>query len=193
MHIKRISTTLSFMLLMLGLSCPAGAETQNDYNDGMAAYAAANYKEAMRLWIKLADQGHARAQFNLAYMHEFGIEIPASNVEAVKWYQRSAEQGYARAQNFLGWMYEMGKGVEHSRADALKWLRLAADQGSDDAMADYRLITKRQQRTEELKFKQSLLEALSLELELAKTRYDTHKEQSARPTPKELEAANLTG
>jgi TPR repeat protein len=165
------------------------AARADGYDDGMLAYTAGRYEDALMAWKTLAETGHARAQFNLAYMYEFGIAVPADNAQAIEWYRRSAQQGYARAQNFLGWMYEMGKGVEHNRQEALKWLRLAADQGSDDAQSDFRLVANRQKRQDELQFKQELFEAISAELERAQQRYDTQQNTLPHP-PQELEASN---
>ena len=175
----------AFLLLSLGSS---GARADR-YDDGMLAYTAGQYEIALDTWKAMADSGHARAQFNLAYMYEFGIAVPANSEEAVKWYQLSAEQGYARAQNFLGWMYEMGKGVAQNRAEALSWLRKAADQGSDDALADFRLVNKRQLRTQELHYKQELLDALNAQLEAAQQRYEQLKSDTSNPV-RELEASN---
>jgi TPR repeat protein len=184
---RRLYPVICAFLLLLNLS-PSAARADR-YDDGMLAYTAGQYDIALENWKALADSGHSRAQFNLAYMYEFGIAVPANSEEAVKWYLRSAEQGYARAQNFLGWMYEMGKGVAQNRTEALKWLRLAADQGSDDAMADFRLVNKRQQRALDLNYKQELLDALSAQLEAAQQRYEQLKSDTPHPA-RNLEASN---
>ena len=159
------------------------------YDDGMIAYTAGQYDVALETWKDIANSGHSRAQFNLAYMYEFGIAVTTNNEEAVRWYQLSAEQGYARAQNFLGWMYEMGKGVPQNRTEALKWLRKAADQGSEDALSDFRLVSKREQRMQEKHYKQALLEALNHQLEAAQQRYEQFKNEKPNPL-RELEASN---
>ena len=184
-HYRFYPVICAFLLLSLS---SAGVRADR-YDDGMLAYTAGQYSIALDTWKAMADSGHSRAQFNLAYMYEFGIAVPANNQEAVKWYQRSAEQGYARAQNFLGWMYEMGKGVTQDRAEALKWLRKAADQGSDDAIADYRLINKRYQRTLANIYKQELLEVLNSQMEAAQERYEQLKHEPPHPVG-ELEASN---
>ena len=174
-----------FLLFSLG---PPDARADR-YDDGMLAYTAGQYDVALDTWKDIANSGHSRAQFNLAYMYEFGIAVTANSEEAVKWYLRSAEQGYARAQNFLGWMYEMGKGVTQNRGEALKWLSKAADQGSEDAMADFRLISKREQRMQDLRYKQALLEALNHQLEAAQQRYEQFKNVTPNPM-RDLEASN---
>lgn len=179
--------TVIFAFLLLSLSSPGA--WADSYDDGMLAYTAGQYNVALTTWKTMANNGHSRAQFNLAYMYEFGIAVTANNEEAVKWYQRSAELGYARAQNFLGWMYEMGKGVPQDRAEALKWLRKAADQGSDDAIADFRLINKRQHRTQANLYKQELLDALNIQMDAAQQRYEKLKNDLPHPHG-ELEASN---
>ena len=45
-----------------------------------------------------AEQGYARAQFNLGVMYATGEGVPKDDAKAVKWYRLVAEQGYARAQ-----------------------------------------------------------------------------------------------
>ncbi len=187
MHYPRRFYPVIFAFLLLSL-VPPGAQADR-YDDGMLAYTVGQYDVALETWQTMANSGHSRAQFNLAYMYEFGIAVTANSEEAVKWYTLSAQQGYARAQNFLGWMYEMGKGVAQNRAEALMWLRKAADQGSDDALADFRLVSKRQQRTQEIHYKQELLNALNEQLEAAQQRYEQLKNEQPNPA-RELEASN---
>lgn len=185
-------TVLRSTLLAVTLIASTPATLLADgYDDGMLAYTAGQYEQAITAWTALAEEGHSRAQFNLAYMYEFGIAVPTNSEEAVKWYRRSAEQGYARAQNFLGWMYEMGKGVNQDRAEALKWLRKAADQGSDDALADFRLVAKRAQRNQELAYKQELLDVINQQLNEAQQRYEAQQKRSDIQRF-EIEASNTT-
>lgn len=178
-------------LTFLLMSLTPGFAHGDDYDDGMAAYTAGQYSQALVTWTRIAINGNARAQFNLAYMYEFGIAVPPNSEEAVKWYQLSAELGYARAQNFLGWMYEMGKGVTHNRSEALKWLRMAADQGSNDAISDYRLVAKRLQRNQDLSYKEDFFELLYKQLGEAERRYEQQENRTPDPR-RELEASNLT-
>ncbi len=60
---------------------------------------------------KKAEQGHAKAQYNLARMYRNDRGVTRDDVEAVKWYRLAAEQGYALAQNNLALVYETGRGV----------------------------------------------------------------------------------
>jgi TPR repeat protein len=80
--------------------------------------------------IKAAEQGDAKAQYNLGFMYDYGRGFPENNIEAVKWYRKAAEQGHAKAQYNLGIMYRMGWGVpQNDDAEAVKWYRMAAEQG----------------------------------------------------------------
>jgi TPR repeat protein len=44
-----------------------------------------------------AEQGLARAQYNLGVMYETGEGVPEDDVEAVRWWRMAAEQGDALA------------------------------------------------------------------------------------------------
>lgn len=160
-----------------------------EYSDGMLAYSSGDYDNAYQIWSQLANEGNVRAQFNVAYMYEFGIVSKPDYDKAIEWYRKAALQGYARAQNFLGWMYEMGKGVSRDRAEALKWLEMAADQGNEDAVADYKLVMKRYQRDQDKQFKATFMEFLQAELENAQNRYETN----TQPAKVLLEASSHTG
>ncbi len=84
-----------------------------------------------------AEQGDAKAQYNLALMYYKGKGVPQDDQEAAKWYRKAAEQGNAKAQNNLGIMYYKGKGIPQNYQAAAKWYRKAAEQG--DAKAQYNL------------------------------------------------------
>ena len=83
--------------------------------------------------LRLAEQGDAKAQYNLGVMYRKGHGVPQNDAEAVKWYRKSAEQGDAHAQFNLGFMYNNGKGVPQNDAEAAKWYRKAAKQGDAEA------------------------------------------------------------
>lgn len=175
------------IILITGLSTQSALAA--DYSDGMLAYSAGDYDGAYKIWTDLANDGNVRAQFNVAYMYEFGIVAKPNYDKAIEWYRKAALQGYARAQNFLGWMYEMGKGVSRNRAEALKWLEMAAEQGNEDAVADFKLVLRRYQRDLDKQYKQVMLETLEAELEDAANRYESND----KPSKVLLEASAHTG
>lgn len=184
MRFIRVSL-FTFVLIGFGVNPLVAAE----YSDGMLAYSSGDYNGAFAIWNDLATSGHMRAQFNVAYMYEFGIVSKPDYQEAIKWYKKAAVQGYARAQNFLGWMYEMGKGVDRDRVEAMKWLELAAAQGNDDAVADFKLVLKRYQRDLDKQFQDKLFDVLLHELKQASARYDAN----SLPVQVLQEASNYTG
>ena len=101
------------------------------YREGYGT--AVDHVEAVKWVRKAAEQGFARAQYDLGLMYEFGTGVERSNEKAAEWYLKAAEQGYARAQFWLGYMYEYGTGVEQSYEKAAEWVQKAADQGYADA------------------------------------------------------------
>ena len=123
---------LMSLLLALGLASLTRA-TAGPFEDGVAAYQAGDYAEAVRIFRPAAEQGNAQAQTILGYMYETGEGVPQDYAEAVRWYRLAAEQGYARAQHNLGVMYENGEGVAQDYAEAVRWYRLAAEQGYANA------------------------------------------------------------
>jgi len=80
-----------------------------------------------------AEQGHAEAQYGLAWAYRRGELVPQDYVEAVNWYGRAAEQGHTEAQYELGNAYATGQGVAQDYAEAAKWYRKAAERGHADA------------------------------------------------------------
>ncbi|MEL0293952.1 MAG: tetratricopeptide repeat protein, partial [Alphaproteobacteria bacterium] len=97
--------TLAILILSLLtlLSAPAlGA----DFDKGLTAAKRGDYATALREWMPLAEQGHARAQYNLGLMHHNGYGVEQDDAMALKWWQRAAEQGLADAQYNLGVMYD---------------------------------------------------------------------------------------
>ena len=105
--------------------------------DAESTYNRGDYIKAARLLRPLADQGNARAQFNLGVMYERGQGVPQFDTEAVQWYRKAAEQGHASAQFNLGMLYFNGQGVPQNAQEAEKWFRLAAKQG--DASVQFNL------------------------------------------------------
>jgi len=127
---RSIKSLLATLVLSLSLAAPVLA---GPYEDGLAASKRGDYATALRLWLPLAEQGDAYAQFNLGYMYAKGEGVPQDYAEAVKWYRKAAGQGDADAQFNLGIIYDQGKGVPQDYAKAVRWYRKAADQ--EDATA----------------------------------------------------------
>ena len=108
-----------------------------DFQKGLDAAQRGDFATALREWKPLAEQGDARAQYNLGMVYNKGDGVPQDYKTAVKWWKLAAEQGDASAQSNLGYMYERGQGVPQDSKTAVKWYRLAAKQG--DAVAQFNL------------------------------------------------------
>ena len=80
-----------------------------------------------------AEQGDARAQFNLGIMYDNGEGVLKDEAEAVKWCRLAAKQGYVDAQFMLGNIYGSGIGVPQDDVEAARWFRMAAEQGHAEA------------------------------------------------------------
>ena len=111
----------------------SGEAIQRVFEDASAAYEQGDYATAYRLIKPLAEQGYAKAQYNLGVLYNKGIGVPQDYTEAMKWYRKSAEQGLADAQYNLGVMYHKGEGVPQDYTETSKWYWKAAEQGHADA------------------------------------------------------------
>jgi len=84
-------------------------------------------------WKKLAEQGDAKAQYNLGVMYDQGIGVEQNYKQAFYWFKKSAEQGEANAQYNLGVMYGQGQGVLQDYKQAFYWWKKSAEQGYANA------------------------------------------------------------
>ena len=81
-----IKTGLAVIALSLCLNANALA---GQLEDGFAAVQRGDYMAAYRLWLPLANQGDASAQFNLGLMYNKGQGVPKDYVQAHKWFNLS--------------------------------------------------------------------------------------------------------
>lgn len=86
--------------------------------------------EAFSIYQQLADQDHAKAQFNLGVMYDRGQYVAQDYAQAVVWYQKAAEQGNANAQYNLALKYQMGQGIAKDDNQAAYWYRRAAEEAT---------------------------------------------------------------
>jgi TPR repeat protein len=93
-----------------------------DYGRGVPQ----DYAEAVKWNRRAAEQGHAKAQYNVGFSYENGQGVLQDYAEAVKWYRRAAEQGQADAQNNLASKFYKGQGVPQNYILAHMWFNLAA-------------------------------------------------------------------
>ena len=73
-----------------------------------------------------ADEGDARAQFDLGWMCHHGKGVAADAATAAAWYRKAADQGDPRAQFNLGVMYTLREGVPRDLIVAHMWFDVAS-------------------------------------------------------------------
>ena len=101
-------------------------------------------KEAMKWWRLAAEQGIARAQYNLGVMYRKGRGVPQNDETAMKWYRLAAKQGHAGAQNNLGALYTDGQSVITDYVRAYMWFNIAASSGkSKNASKNKDIVAER--------------------------------------------------
>jgi TPR repeat protein len=132
MKLRRV---LSGVVLISVLVC-GGPLIAGPFEEGLTAYEAGKHAAALRLFLPLAEEGHAAARFQMGRMYARGHGLPQDHVAAVAWFRLAAEQGNADAQRNLGIMYRRGRGVPPDNAEAAAWYRLAAEQGDPAAQGD---------------------------------------------------------
>jgi TPR repeat protein len=68
------------------------------YERGVAAANRGEFSIAVRLWRHVADQGYAKAQYNLGVAYALGKGVRKDSAEALKWWRRAAKQGHVEAE-----------------------------------------------------------------------------------------------
>src|SRR6266403_1846193 len=92
-------------------------------------------KNAVRLLRPLAEQGDARAQYQLGTRYFTGAGVSQDYAEALKWFRLSADQENADGQGALGSMYYTGRGVHQDYVLAHMWFNLSAARGAKPEIA----------------------------------------------------------
>ena len=135
---KTLITTAILGFSLASFHYTAWADTPvQQFQQGIEATTRGDYQTAFKLWLPLAEQGEANAQYNLGLMYDKGQGVKQDDVEAVKWYRQAAEQGYAKAQYNLGVMYYQGEGVRQDKGQAKEWFGKACDNGHQDGCKYY--------------------------------------------------------
>ncbi len=114
----------------------------NNYNKGVDAYKARDYKTAVKLWEPYAKDGNVDAQYSIATIFYEGKGVKKNYLKALYWYKRAAEQEHAKANAQIGLMYCKGEGVLISFKKAVPYIQMAFDNGckyAPDVWAKYEL------------------------------------------------------
>lgn len=92
-------------------------------------------KQAVEYWQQAAEQGYAKAQYQLGYYYYNYGRNDNKNKKAFEWCSKAAEQGYAPAQYYLGYCYGYGSGVLQNFKMSGYWYEKAAESGMGSAAA----------------------------------------------------------
>lgn len=98
--------------ILLPLARAGDANAQNvvgaAYDDGCGVEE--DHAQTLAWWQKAADQGFARAQYNLGWFWEQGFDgYPADYARARDWYLKAADQDYPEAMTNLGFLHASGR------------------------------------------------------------------------------------
>ena len=118
-------------LVLLNVSCESQTPEIDFEPEETDAPVQAQTPEIDALRVR-AEQGDARAQYNLALWYAFGQGDLEDDAEAVRLYRLAADQGHADAQSNLGLLYENGEGVPQDYVQAHMWTNLAVAQFSGE-------------------------------------------------------------
>lgn len=102
---------------------------QSYFDRGMSSFKRSDYSEAMKWFLKAAEEGDVNAQRWIGVMYNIGYGVKSDYEEAVKWFRLAADHGHAEAQDDLGNMYLYGHGVDQNYGEAVGWYRKSAEQG----------------------------------------------------------------
>jgi hypothetical protein len=131
MTARPIAAILLITALLVSPSLQARA------GDGMRAFERGDYGAALLVWKPFAEQGSARAQYNISLLYEKGLGVDQDAAKALLWRTRAAVSGSLLAQKRLARMYDEGSGAHKDPAEAHKWYLVTAPRG--DVHAQKRL------------------------------------------------------
>lgn len=109
-------------------------------DEAKAAADAGQYQKALGMYTTLAEEGDAKAQYNLGLMHLYGDGTKQNSTEALSWFKKSADAGFPEAQYRTGVMYFNGDGIAADYDTAMSYYRKAAEQGHAKSMLNMGLI-----------------------------------------------------
>lgn len=112
-------------------------QAENLYQKAFAAHyglqRSQNYDEALPLYRKAAELGHAKAKTNLGMMYYSGQGVATDFSRAAQWFESAAEQQDPMAQYNIACLYFHGMGVQKNVAKACGWLQKAIANGHGQA------------------------------------------------------------
>ena len=136
----RRSGALVVAIASLLFAAVPGRVTADSIDDAEVASLRCDFETALRLYGKLAGDGHPFAQFRLGELYYLGRGTRRDYAAAMTWFLKAAGQGVAEAQFKLGIMHLLSQGVPQDYTEAARWFRRAADRGNADAQSNLGLM-----------------------------------------------------
>lgn len=123
----RIAGAFAGLLITIALAAPLHADEA-----GREAFVAGDYEKALDIWQPLAEDGDARAQFNVGLLYDEGLGVEKDPQQARQWWSKAAEQGLLAAGYNLALLELEQAASEDGEGDletALAHLRQTAEAG----------------------------------------------------------------
>lgn len=129
------------MIFTITLAVPARALAA-DFQAGLKAYDAGDYRTALQIWTPLAESDHSTAQYNLGFMYEHGLGVSQNWSLAVLWYREAASNFNPGAMFNLGVIYGNGIGVSRDLLHAYMWFSLSAELGVENGAQNKAVVSQ---------------------------------------------------
>ena len=123
------------LLILSAASVHAAEDIQGDL-----AFAAGDYRAALRDWSAAAAAGDVSAMSGVGALYDTGHGVPQDFATALSWYRRAAEAGNVSAMFSTAAMYDNGRGTAVDRSEAIHWYSMAAERGNGRAAYDLGVI-----------------------------------------------------
>ncbi len=115
-----------FLTTLLTIANSAFSEP---FTAGLTALSRNHATTAFRAWMKVAKNGVAEGQNNVAYLYERGMGVKQNFVEAQAWYTRAADQNLPAAMYNLAMLTYKGEINNRDTRKSVEWLRKADQLG----------------------------------------------------------------
>ena len=125
-RVKVISRWRVSALLLAFAVALAGCALGETPEDGLQAFNQGKYRDAVRIWRKLARENNSTAQFHLGRIYELGTGVPRDYETAARYYTMAARYDNPYAQGNLAVLYAYGRGVPEDLVQSYAWSTLAA-------------------------------------------------------------------
>ena len=127
---------------ILGMLAVWALPLSADYQAGLDAYEAGDYKKAMKEWQEVVDAPtsarypnvYAESLYAIAMLYWEGRGVKQDFEKSFEWLEKAAWMNHSGAQAKLGFMYADGSVVGRDYDKAFEWCRSSAQQGNVDGL-----------------------------------------------------------